>query len=98
MVDSYLIYRRRTAQCGRHDRSSSEVDVTIHLFDMSGRQLWKCTKTGVSTDGTVVVDWDLAIGGGSRLRTGVYIYRIELVGNGGLNASHANKLIVLSNN
>ena len=81
-----------------HDRSSSEVDVTIHLFDMSGRQLWKCTKTGVSTDGTVVVDWDLAIGGGSRLRTGVYIYRIELVGNGGLNASHANKLIVLSNN
>ena len=81
-----------------HDRSSSEVDVTIHLFDMSGRQLWKCTKTSVSTDGTVVVDWDLAIGGGSRLRTGVYIYRIELVGNGGLNASHANKLIVLSNN
>lgn len=81
-----------------HDRTSNEVDVTIDVFDMSGRQLWKCTKTGVSTDGTVVIDWDLSIGGGSRLRTGVYIYRIQLAGKSGMNASHANKLIILGNN
>ena len=81
-----------------HDRSSSEVDVTIDIFDMSGRQLWKCVKTGVPTDGVVVLDWDLRIGGGSRLRTGVYIYRIQLNGNGGTSGSYANKLIILGNN
>ena len=72
--------------------------MTIDIFDMSGRQLWKCVKTGVPTDGVVVLDWDLRIGGGSRLRTGVYIYRIQLNGNGGTSGSYANKLIILGNN
>jgi hypothetical protein len=81
-----------------HDRSNSEVDLTIDLYDMSGRQLWNTVRTAVPTEGTVTVDWDLKIGGGCRLRTGVYIYRIQLSGNGGTNASCANKLIILGNN
>ena len=81
-----------------HDRSSTELDVMLDVFDMSGRQVWKYRKTGVSTDGTVVLDWDLTVGGGSRLRTGVYIYRIQANGNGGGSASYANKLIILGNN
>ena len=81
-----------------HDRSNTEVDVVVDIFDMSGRQLWKRVQTGIPTDGVVVIDWDLRIGGGSRLRTGVYIYRIQLNGNGGTSASCANKLIILSNN
>ncbi len=51
----------------------------------------------VNTEGTLVIDWDLSVSGGSRLRTGVYIYRIQFNGNGG-SASYANKLIILSNN
>lgn len=81
-----------------HDRSNSAVDLTIELYDMSGRQLWKTVRTDVPSEGTVTVDWDLRIGGGSRLRTGVYIYRIQLSGNGGTSGSCANKLIVLGNN
>ena len=81
-----------------HDRSNSEVDLTIDLYDMSGRQLWNTVRTAVPTEGTVTVDWDLKIGGGCRMRTGVYIYRIQLSGNGGTNASCANKLIILGNN
>ncbi len=81
-----------------HDRSSTELDVELDIFDMSGRQLWKYAKTDVSTDGTVVIDWDLSVSGGSRLCTGVYIYRIQINGNGGTSASYANKLIVLGNN
>ena len=81
-----------------HDRSNTEVDVVVDIFDMSGRQLWKRVQTGIPTDGVVVIDWDLRIGGGSRLRTGVYIYRIQLSCNGGTSASCANKLIILSNN
>ena len=81
-----------------HDRSNTELDVVLEVFDMSGRQLLKRVETGVSTDGTVVLDWDLSVSGGSRLRTGVYIYRIQISGNGGGSASYANKLIILGNN
>ena len=81
-----------------HDRSNNIVDVTMDVFDMSGRQLWKYMKKGIPTDGTVTIDWDLAIDGGSRLMTGVYIYRIQVEGNGGINATHTNKLVILNNN
>lgn len=82
----------------RHDRSNTELDVVLDIFDTSGRQLLKRVERKVSTDGTMVVDWDLSVGGGSRLRTGVYIYRIRISGNSGCNASYANKLIILGNN
>ena len=81
-----------------HDRSSTMVDATLDIYDMSGRLLWKYVKMDVPTAGTFTIDWDLTIGGGSRLMTGVYIYRIQVEGNGGLNATYTNKLIVLSNN
>ncbi len=81
-----------------HDRSSNMVDMTLDVFDMSGRQLWKLMKSGIPSDGTFTIDWDLSIDGGSRLMTGVYIYRIQVEGNGGLSATYTNKLIVLNNN
>ena len=80
-----------------HDRSSTEADVLLEVFDTSGRQLLKRMEKNVNTEGTLVIDWDLSVSGGSRLRTGVYIYRIQFNGNGG-SASYANKLIILGNN
>ena len=81
-----------------HSRNNSMVDATLDIFDMSGRQLWKYVRRGVPTDGTFTIDWDLTIDGGSRLMTGVYVYRIQVEGNSGLSATHTNKLIILSNN
>ena len=52
-----------------HDRSSTMVDATLDIYDMSGRLLWKYVKMGVPTAGTFTIDWDLTIGGGSRLMT-----------------------------
>ena len=72
--------------------------MTLDIFDMSGRQLWKLEKSAIPSDGTFTIDWDLTIDGGSRLMTGVYIYRIQVEGNAGLSGTYANKLIILSNN
>ena len=77
-----------------HDRGSTEADVVLEVFDTAGRQIYKRLEKGVSTDGTIVLDWDLSVGGGSRLQTGVYIYRIQMNGNSG-SATYANKLIIL---
>ena len=57
-----------------HDRAGSEVDVELEVFDTSGRLLWRKSETGIPTDHTYTIDWDLTTGSGSRLKTGVYLY------------------------
>lgn len=78
-----------------HDRTGSQMDVTLEVYDTSGRKLWERSETGIPTDQTYVVDWDLTVGSGSKLRTGVYLYRVLVSSNGSTKASQAKKLIVL---
>ena len=81
-----------------HDRMGSTMDVELDIFDMSGRQLWKYTETEVSTTGAMTIDWDLTTGGGERLQTGVYLYRVRVSCDGSDMVSKAKKLIVIGNN
>ena len=81
-----------------HDRAGSEIDVTLEVFDTSGRKLWEQTETGIPSGNTYVVNWDLSVGNGSQLRTGVYLYRVLVSSNGSSKATQAKKLIVLGNN
>ena len=81
-----------------HDRTGSEIDVEIDVYDASGRLLWKHSETGVSTNQAYTVDWDLTTDGGRRLQTGVYLYRMAVSSDGSRQASKARKLIILCNN
>ena len=81
-----------------HDLSGSMVDVTIDVFDTAGRLLWTHNETGVSSEGTYTVDWDLVGANGGRLETGVYLYRIRIGCDGSATASQAKKLVVIGNN
>ena len=78
-----------------HDRTGSLMDVELEVFDTSGRLLWKKAESGVSTDNTYTLDWDLTGSSGSRLRTGVYLYRVLISTDGSRKASKAQKLIIL---
>ena len=80
-----------------HDRTGSTVDVTLDVFDTSGRQLWHHRESGVSTDSTYTLPWDLTVDGGQRLQTGVYLYRVSVASDGSKNVSKAKKLIVIGN-
>ncbi len=80
-----------------HDRMGSQMDIELDIYDTSGRLLWKHTESGVSTDNTYTVDWDLCTDGGRRLLTGVYLYRVAVSCDGSQQASKAKKLIILSN-
>ena len=81
-----------------HDRTGSQMDVELEIFDASGRKLWGRTETGIPTGQTYTIDWDLTTSSGSRLRTGVYLYRVLISSNGSSQASQAKKLIILGNN
>ncbi len=81
----------------RHDRPETNLEVTIYVYDMSGRFLWSGTRTGSSElFKEYVVSWDLRDGGGRRLRPGVYLYRAGIRSNGSKEATKANKLIILA--
>ena len=80
-----------------HDRTGSQMDVVLEVFDTSGRMLWARSETGLSTDNTYQLDWDLTTSSGSRLQTGVYLYRVLISNDGSKRASQAGKLIILSN-
>ena len=78
-----------------HDRAGSTIDVVLQVFDTSGRQLWEHAETGVSTDSTYTLNWNLTVDSGSRLRTGVYLYRVLVGSEGTVKTSKAKKLIIL---
>ena len=77
-----------------HNRIGSELKVTLDVFDTGGRQVWRQTETVVPTSDTITIDWNLNVAGGSRLRTGLYLCRIQL--NDG--NSKTVKLLIKSNN
>ena len=79
-----------------HDRTGCSMDVVLDVFDISGRHLWTYAESGVSTDNTYTIDWDLTVDGGRRLQTGVYLYRLRISSDGSSYASKAKKLIVLT--
>ncbi len=81
-----------------HDRTGSQIDVDIEVFDMTGRLLWTHSESGVPTTGAYTVDWDLTLDGGGRLQTGVYLYRVKAGADGSKKASKAKKLVVIGNN
>ena len=78
-----------------HDRSGAEVEVQIDVYDTSGRQLWRHTETGLASNQSYTVMWDLTTSGGHRLQTGVYLYRVSLSCDGSTQATAAKKLIIL---
>ncbi len=79
-----------------HDRTNSDIDIILDVFDISGRHLWSYGENGVPTDNSYTIDWDLTIDGGRRLQTGVYLYRVRISSDGSTYASKAKKLIILT--
>ena len=80
-----------------HDRTASNMDVVIELFDAAGRMMWRHAESGVSATGNYTVDWDLSVDGGRPLQTGVYLYRVKVASEGSSYVSKTKKLIVISN-
>ena len=72
--------------------------VSLEVFDLSGRLLWRHGENGVSTGNTYTIQWDLTVDGGQRLQTGVYLYRALIGSDGSQKASKAKKLIIIGNN
>ena len=77
-----------------HNRTGSKLNVTLDVYDTSGRQVWRQSETIVPSSETITVDWNLNVAGGSRLHTGLYLCRFRLNGS----ETKTVKLLIKSNN
>lgn len=78
-----------------HDRQGCDLDITLEVLDTSGRLLWRHTESNASQSNTFTYDWDLTLGTGTSLQTGVYLYRARLTCDGVSKYSKAKKIIVI---
>ena len=78
-----------------HDRTESNMDVVIELYDTSGRQLWRHSESGVPASDAYTIKWDLTVDGGRRLGTGIYLYRVKVSSDGSHYTSKTKKLIII---
>lgn len=79
-----------------HDRPGSVVNMKVEIFDMSGRLLHTMSQSTTTNSATSAMDWDLTTDSGSKLQTGVYLYRVNVSGEGTALTSKAKKLIIIN--
>ncbi|MDR1500132.1 MAG: type IX secretion system sortase PorU [Tannerellaceae bacterium] len=78
-----------------HDRPESTLNVSISIYDMTGRLCRKIETSGASgIDAPYAVDWDLRNGRGERLLPGIYAYRAAIREAGGREAAGSGKLLI----
>lgn len=74
-----------------HYRVGADVSMTIEVYDLMGRSVWKSTPS----EGTALpVTWNMQDNGGTRVPGGIYIYRATIMADGVQVATRAQKLAV----
>lgn len=80
-----------------HNRPESSVRISVMVYDLTGRLMWKREEKGASSWGApYIVDWNLTSTGGARLRPGVYIYRAAISTDHSKEVTKSKKLIILA--
>ena len=79
----------------KHNRPDAVVSVTIEVYDLMGRPVWRTTQSGRSDMFTSTpVTWDLLDSGGRRVPRGIYVYRATITTDGVQVATKSKKLAV----
>lgn len=78
-----------------HDRPNCELDVTIMVYDYSGRVLWQHQESGTSSNNYYYVDWDLKTNNGQKLVPGIYLYKASISSGGSKETTQARKIVIV---
>ena len=79
----------------KHNRPDAVVSVTIEVYDLMGRLVWRTTQSGRSDMYTTSpITWDLTDLGGRRVPHSIYVYRATISTDGVKEATKAKKLAV----
>jgi hypothetical protein len=73
-----------------YDRPETVLDTRVEIFDLSGRRMWYFKQSDADD-----ITWDLTTLDGTKVKTGVYLYRVVITTDGNEVFSKMNKMIVL---
>ena len=97
IADIYSIFNGtagETAFYVKHNRPDAVVTVTIEVYDLMGRSVWRTTQSGRSDMFTATpVIWNMLDNGGRRVPRGIYIYNATITTDGG-QVSRSKKLAI----
>jgi hypothetical protein len=79
-----------------HNRPDEELDITVSIFDMSGRVV-RILKSSAVASGYQLspITWDGTSEGGSRVARGIYPYRVTVRTGKGETAVSSGRIIIL---
>ena len=101
IADIYSIFDGSAGETSfyvKHNRPDAVVSVTIEVYDLMGRAVWRKTQSGRSEMFTSTpVIWDLMDAGGRRVPRGIYVYRATISTDGMQVATKSKKLAVPAN-
>ena len=79
-----------------HNRPSTELTVTMEVFDFSGRVLWEHRESGTSSGNNYLINWNLTTNSGQPIGNGVYLYRATISSaSGGSESSKTRKIAIV---
>ncbi|MDR1370369.1 MAG: type IX secretion system sortase PorU [Dysgonamonadaceae bacterium] len=79
-----------------HDRPDAQIEVTIRVYDLTGRICWTNKVTGSSGWlKNFPVEWNLRTSSGMPLKAGIYVYKAEIRSGNSSEATKAKKIIIL---
>ncbi len=79
-----------------HDRPEAQIDVTIRVYDLTGRICWTNKISGKSSWlKEFPIEWDLRTNSGMPLKAGVYVYKADIRCGNSSEATKAKKIIIL---
>lgn len=76
-----------------HNRPGSKLEITLEVFDVSGRMVYDQTFTDIPETNNSTITWGLYTNTGVPLGTGIYLYRV-ILGSDGNMTSKSQKLII----
>jgi len=73
-----------------HDRPETILNTTVEIFDMSGRKVWSFSQSSADN-----ISWDLVSNDGKKVKTGVYLYRVNVKTANSDIFSKTNKMLIV---
>ncbi|MDO9154908.1 MAG: type IX secretion system sortase PorU [Paludibacter sp.] len=73
-----------------HDRPETILNTTIDIFDLSGRKIWSISQATAEN-----IEWNLNTYQGTKVKSGIYLYRVTIKFNESETYSKINKMLVI---
>lgn len=79
-----------------HNRPGSALNITLTVYDTTGRPRWTQTLRDTTADTYYYIDWDLRDTNGARLPAGIYLYSATMATDGSRQSTQSRKIVVLA--